>query len=359
MRLSQLFGTLAACLSVVVSEAPAEDANQVQLKDLTTSSEDYVYQVSGADLSPFSKYNRDYFTLLMITSTSEAHGCQTCVNWKPILRKVAKAWYSDYLDTNYLLIAEIDLVDQTNMALLDPMKISTVPQIWLIPPTNLANEYRPDDHVEKDETSWTVMDLVSEPHSLYELPQVPFEEQAFLFADWLAGAVQKPIYLRQENAPSKFLVTFALTFLTIMLFKKKGPSFITEFVTKSKVYQIFYFLILYLLLGGIMFSFITPVPFLAKNDQGNLIYISGGNSYQFGVEMVIVGLTYFVLGTLLVFLCYIGQYKVTKNSEISSESLKNFLVLVVCGLLYFASSVLSSICLRKDHEYPYYYTKLF
>lgn len=359
MRLSQLFGALAACLSLAVSEAPADDVNHVLLRDLTTSSQDFIYQVSGADLSPFSRYNRDYFTLLMITSTHEAHGCETCVNWKPILRKVAKAWYSDYLDTNYLLIAEMDLVDQTNMALLDAMQINTVPQIWLIPPTNLANEYRPHDQAEKDETTWTVMDIIAEPHSLYELPQVPYEEQAFLFADWLAGSVQKPIYLRQENVPSKFLVTFGLTFLTIMLFKKKGPSVITDFVTKSKVYQVFYFGGLYLLLGGIMFSFITPVPFLAKNDKGGLIYISGGNSYQFGIEMVIVGLTYFVLGALVVLLCYVGQYKVTKVSEISSESTKNLLVLLISGLLYFASSVLTSICLRKDHEYPFYFTKLF
>lgn len=361
MRLINLIGTLGACLSAFVNGSKvAEQQQGLPIGELTKSSDDYVYQVSGADLSEFSSYNRDHFTLLVITSSAEQHGCEACLHWKKIIRKVAQAWYYDYLDTNYLFIAEADLVDQTNMPLLDVLQISTVPQIWLIPPTNIANEYRQDSlNANKDELNWVVNDLAGEPHSLYELPHIPLEQQALQFADWLAGSVQKPILLRQENAPAKFIATFVLTFLGIMVIKNKGPSAITDFVSKSKVYQVMYFSFLYLLLGGIMFSFITPVPFLATNDKNELIYISGGNSYQFGVEMVIVGLNYLVLGVLTVLLCYVGQYKVNDRATISSESKKGFVVLALAAALYFASSVLSSICLRKDHEYPYTYTKLF
>lgn len=330
------------------------------ISELTKASDSFVYQVSNSDISAFSSYQRDHFTLLVVTSTDERHGCETCVHWKSILRKVALAWYHDYLDMNYLFIAEVDIVDESNMGLVSAMQLTTVPQIWLIPPTHLANEYRGEQYnVGKDALNWVMNDLVGEPRSIYQLPHVPLEEQAFKFADWLAGSVQKPIMLRQENAPMKFVTTFGLTFLAIMLVKKKGPSVITDFVSKSKVYQVIYFAFLYLLLGGFMFSLITPVPFLAKNDKNEVIYISGGNSYQFGVEMVIVGATYFALGVLIIALCYVGQYKVRKDTVISSESTKGMLVLAVSGALYVASSVLTSICLRKDHEYPYHFTKLF
>lgn len=361
MRLLNLIGTLAVCLSAVVTGAEVVDLQKgLPIGELTKASDDYVYQVSGADLSEFSSYNRDHFTLLVVTSTAEQHGCEACLHWKKILRKVAQAWYYDYLDTNYLFIAEVDLVDQSNMPLLDVMQISTVPQIWLIPPTNIANEYRQESlNANKDASNWVVNDLAGEPHSLYELPHIPLEQQALQFADWLAGSVQKPILLRQENAPAKFITTFALTFLAIMVVKNKGPSAITDFISKSKVYQVLYFSFLYLLLGGMMFSFITPVPFLARNDKNEVIYISGGNSYQFGVEMVIVGVTYFVLGTLVLLLYYIGQYKVNARAAITSESTKGVIVLALAAALYFFSSVLSSICLRKDHEYPYTYAKLF
>lgn len=355
----RMFGILAGFVCFVFATALHAEPINVPIMQLSASSEDYVYQINGADLSEFSRYNRDYFTLLAITSTDESHGCQSCIHWKTIFRTVARAWYYDYLDTNYLLIVEADLIDSSNMELLEKMQISTVPQIWLIPPTNIANEYRPANYVEKDEFTWQPFDLVNEPHQMYEIPHLPLEEQALAFANWLASSLQKPIYLRQENAPSKFMMTFAVTFLTIMLFKKKGPSVVTSFVTKSKVYQVFYFGFLYLILGGIMFSFITPVPFLAQDENREVIYISGGTGYQFGIEMVIVGATYLVLGILLIALCYVGQYKVTGNSVITSDSMKGMAVLFVCGLLYLASSVLTSICLRKDHDYPYFFTKLF
>ncbi|RKP32021.1 hypothetical protein METBISCDRAFT_21928 [Metschnikowia bicuspidata] len=333
---------------------------EVPIGELSRASEDFVYQIRNSDISDFSRYHRDYFTLFVVTSTDEKHGCHTCVYWKSILRKVAAAWFYDYLESDYMFIAEADLIDPSNIELLSVMQISTVPQIWLIPPTHLAIGYRTEDqNPDKDETNWQANDLVKEPHSLYVLPVVPPEQQVLKFADWLAGSVQKPIFLREQYGFSKLITTFTVTFATIMLLKKKGPSFITGFVTKSKVYQVFYFLFLYLTLAGAIFSFITPVPFIARNEQNEVIYISGGNAYQFGIEIFIVALSYFVLGALLLALCYMGQYMVTKNSAISSEATRGTLVLALGGALYLTSSVLSSICLRKDHEYPYVYSKLF
>lgn len=361
MKQFKFLSAIAVCLSswcIFACAASSVDAKTVRVGELSRTSSDFVYLVTGADLSPFSRASRDYFTLIVVTSTAEQHGCEMCLHWKSILRKVALAWFFDYLDTDYLFIAEVDLVDATNMPILDAMKISTVPQIWLIPPTDIAHEHQ-IDNADASAVNWSSSDLATQPHSVYQIPHIPLEDQAFEFADWLAISVQKPIFLRQENVHSKFMVTFAITFLLIMAVKKKGPSSFREIFSKGKVLRVFFFVFLYFLLAGIMFSLITQVPFLAKNDKGEVIYISGGNAYQFGVEVIIVGLSYFALGALTVALVYMCQYKVKTGALIYSETTKNMLVVFLAGALYFANSVLTSICLRKDHDYPYSHTRLF
>ena len=157
---------------------------------------------------------------------------------------------------------------------------------------------------------------------------------------------------------SSFVKMFALTLGAILLVKKKGPKAITR-MQKKNGWEIVSILFVLVFTCGYSFAMIQGVPFIAQNDKGQPIYVSGGVHYQFGVEIIIVGLNYLFLGISLVSLIQLGKYKVTKSLRVASEGSKFFLVFINSVVVYLLYSCLTSLFLRKDHGYPYSFTKLF
>lgn len=345
-------------LLVLVS---ADALQAAQLSALSLESPDYVIPVTGSNLSLFSQPDREHYTLLVLTSTDEKHECDSCIPLKTIVRRVAHAWFADYLHTDYLFFAEVDIVDRSNVEMFRHIGLQTVPQIWLIPPSNLARNHYLAREPKYDADGieyFDNYDILFEPHAEFSLPSASMDKQIYEFANWLAKAVQKQIMLRQENPLGKFAATFAATFGLILLIKKRGPSFITGTVTKSKIYKVLFFAALLLIMGGYLFTTIQKVPFIAANDDGEAIFISGGVQYQFGVEMLIIGAVYLLLASNLALLVFLGQYKVTKKSALNDAQLGT-LIIAAAALLYVLYSVLTSIFLRKDGGYPYYFLRLF
>ncbi|KAM9900518.1 hypothetical protein OXX69_009058 [Metschnikowia pulcherrima] len=333
-----------------------------QLAAAARDTADFILPIENSDLSLISLAERDHYTLVLLTSTDEKHACASCVRLKSVLRKVAQAWISDYLFSDDLFFAEIDLINQGNAAAFNFLGLQTVPQLWLVPPSSIASKHASSRQKKYDEHGLEYFenyDILLEPHAEFKLEEGSLDEQVFKLADWLAKTVQKQIIIRQENAYAKFFATFAVTFACILLVKKRGPRQITQSVTKPKIWRILFFAYLLVLLGGFSFSMIKKVPFIAKNDNNEPIYISGGQHWQFGVEMVLVGGVYGLLGATLVSLVYLGKYEVTEFSVIKEESQKSVLVLVSAALLYLFYSVLTSMFLRKDDGYPFHLAKLF
>lgn len=340
----------------------ADPLQAAQLTALALQSPNFVIPVKDSDLSLLSQPNRDHFTLIVLTSTDEKHQCTSCFPLHHVLRRVAAAWAADYAHTDYLFIAEIDIVDRTNVEVFNYLGLRTVPQIWLIPPSHISATHRLEREVKTNENGeeyFDVYDILLEPHAEYELTEGSIDDQVFHFADWLAKTVQKRIMIRQENPVTKFAMTFGATFGLILFIKKKGPSAITGTVTKARIYKVLLFLALLLLLGGYLFTTIQGVPFMGRNEEGDHIFVSGGIHYQFGIEMFIVAASYFLLAANLVLLVFLGQYKVTGESAVPSQNHLSAITIVAAGTLYLLYSVLTSLFLRKDEGYPYYFLKLF
>ncbi|GEQ68814.1 hypothetical protein JCM33374_g2483 [Metschnikowia sp. JCM 33374] len=362
MRLVSAVIFVCHALWVHAISAPESVIAQQKLAQAASNTADFIIPVANSDFSLFSLAERDHFTLLLLTSTDDQHECTSCHTMKNVLRRVAAAWTADYYFSEYLYIAEVDLVDRTNAEVFNYLKLQTVPQLWLVPPSSVTSKHTSGRKRKTDEHGFEYFDnydLFLEPHAEFKLEEAPFDDQVFQMADWLAMAVQKQITIRQENAYKKFIVTFVATFSLILLVKKRGPSIITNTVTKKKIYSVVFFGYLLLLLGGFSFSLMNQVPFIAQNDKNEPIYLSGGSSWQFGVEMVLVGGIYGLLGAALVLLVYLGNYEISDTSVLSSESQRGVLVLVATAALYFFYSVMTSMFLRKEEWYPYHFTKLF
>lgn len=319
----------------------------MELSELAVSLPGNTIHIANANLSVISG-PRDYYTLLILTSTDPKHGCELCESIQGVIGDVANSWYSDYLHTHLLFFVNIDIVDTTNLVIFDKLGLTAVPHVWLIPP-NLDLEI-----AETQAEEWNIL---SEGHFVYKFPHASASDQVLNLAQFLSENLQKSINIRRTDDSYRFLKTFLSTLFVILLIKKRGPRFITSTKRLTSA-AIFLICITLAFLCGYQFTMQQGAPFVALNEKG-LIYISGGLHYQFGVEIVLVAVNYAALALSILALIYLGDYKLTATSKIKQERVRTGLVLLNAAVLYLLYSILTSMFLRKSSDYPYAFSKLF
>lgn len=348
--LTGLLATLVAC-----------EADASRLVELSNALPDGVIRVTDAQVSDISQYPREHYTLIVLTSTSDQHGCTSCADLDKMLARVSKAWLRDYKGSDHLFMVSIDLADASNRPIFDKLGIKEVPYIWLVPPSQTADQHRPRKlPVDKDDNVvFGEFDIFLEPHLEFSIPQSSFNDQVFQLADWLGQSIKRRIVLREDNQILRFILYFGITFGSIAYLKRRGPSTVRRTVDKKKIYMVLTMFVLLTILGGYSFTTINGIAFLVQNDKGEPIYISGGVHWQFGDEIALVGGHYFLLGLVLVLMCYLGKLHVGPEKLFTSEKHKAFCVLALNVILYFLYSSYTSMYQRKDHEYPYHMLHLF
>ena len=89
------------------------------------------------------------------------------------------------------------------------------------------------------------------------------------------------------------------------------------------------------------------IPFLAKNEKGDVMFFSGGMGWQFGIEILTVTGMYFVMGGSVVAMIYISRVKALKPAMANATSI----ALLALGFYMFAYFV---SCFKiKEPGYPY------
>lgn len=324
-----------------ISRTLGNSLEAIKLTELAQRHDDFIIRITDGDLSMFTGV-RDYFTVVVITSSAEKHGCPMCQKLPPVIEMVSKSWARDYSFTHSLFFVEIDLAHSDNLKIAQLIGLETIPHIWVVP-QNLQEQYEP-------------YALVKEKHFIFHLPKTSAVNQAFELAQMLSVTLNRSIYLRTQEPVTQFITYFGLTFGLIMLIRKKGPKIITN-LGKSFAYMILSLGAIMVSITGYHFTKIQKAPFLARNEKG-IMFISGGKHYQFGTEIIILSVTYSLLGTCFISLLYLGRYKSTAVSLFKSSQV-TMLIILNSIILYFLNSVLTSIAVRKDLEYPYHYVKLF
>ena len=319
-------------------------SNAVKLTELAKECENYIIEINNSDLSILDG-PRDFYSVLIFTSTDPTHGCNQCESLYKFVSMVSNSWFTDYLDSHLLTFINIDLKDPKNGKLFGMVGIQTVPHIWLFAPNLKADFGNP-------------MKIFDDAHLEFKVPQVSLEQQALEFATFLTDHLQRSILIRDQNPLLKFAKTFILTFSVIVIIRKKGPSSLTD-TKKKTIISLLAVGVILLFTCGYQYTIQNAVPFIAKDDKGGLVIISGGQHYQFGIETFLVAANYALLATALILLKYIGSYEVNDKSVITNVNIKSLLVLINAVVLYFLYSSLTSIVIRKDHGYPYHFTKLF
>lgn len=330
------------------------------LTELSLESPDLLLHIGDSDISAINDNPiRDYYTLLVVTSTDEQHGCDICHALLGVVRKVARSWFADYTDHHYLYFAYVDIKDRTNADIFRFLEVSLIPHIWLIPPTT-ANKTREIEDLLDAGVLVPVepFQVLTQPYVNFKLPVALESDQVFELADFLSHHVLKSIQIRQEDQMAKFLGAFVATFSVILFVKKRGPQVLGHIFSKRRIYTAVTLLATVCFVCGYSFTVMEKVPFIARNDKGGIIYVSGGNSYQFGIEIVVVGANYVALGAALVSLIRLGNYKVTETSLLGEREKAAFVALAA-GMVFFLYSLLTSLYVRKEPDYQYHLLKLF
>lgn len=336
-------------VSSFISIVLGDSFNAQVLTKKSLESPNFIVPITQSDLSGLAE-ERDYYTLLILTSTDPEHGCGTCESLDRVVRRVAEFWFADYSLSNFLFFVNIDLADKSNANLFNYLGINTIPHVWLIPPSKSTSNVNYNDD--------NGYGILSEPHLLFKLPMTGFEKQVTELTKFLSLTLHKTIRVRQEQPFERFTLAFGLTFSLILVIKKRGPKIVTN-LTKKNIYKVLVLMAILAFTCGYNFTVMEKVPFIAKDGNNNIVYINGVFQYQFGIEIIIIGLNYLGLASSLINLIYLGNYKINSTSKIPSEHAKTLCILINALVIYLLSSCLTSAFLKKEPYYPYHFSKLF
>jgi oligosaccharyltransferase complex subunit gamma len=332
-------------ISIVYSDS----FNAQALTKKSLESPNFIIPITQSDLSGLAE-ERDYYTLLVLTSTDPKNGCGTCENLDRVIRRVAESWFADYSLSNFLFFVNIDLADKSNANLFNYLGINTIPHIWLIPSSKSTSNIN-----YKDDNGYGIL---SEPHLIFKLPMTGIEKQVKELTKFISLTLHKTIRVKQEQPFEKFVLAFGLTFSLILIIKKRGPKIVTN-LTKKNIYKALVIIAIIAFTCGYNFTVMEKVPLIAKDDNNNIVYINGLFQYQFGIEVIIIGLNYLGLASSLINLIYLGHYKVNSTSTIPSEHTKSLCIFINILIIYVLSSCLTSAFIRKEPYYPYHFSRLF
>lgn len=325
----------------------------LSLRESALNSPNFIIEATNSDLSLFSG-PRSYYTLLILTSTDPRHECELCLLLENIVAKVSRSYFRDHFASDLVFIAKVDIVDRTNIDIFDLLGLSEIPHIWLVPPSHRIG------NLEADNESWEdKLYILKQPHLEFKLPIANENTQVMAMAQWLAETILKPIHVEAADGGMYYFVrNFAITFALILIVKKRGPRAFKN-AGKKPVYSILAIVAVLLFTSGYHYTTLQKVPFVAQNDDRQFIYISGGTHYQFGIETLIVAANYLALASATLLLIFLGRYKVKSTRFIHSENMRATLISVTAVAIFLLFSCLTSIVLRKDHEYPYAFARLF
>lgn len=286
-----------------------------------------IIRVTDANYDELKSGVFDYYNILFITTTkSNKQGlvCETCNKFEPIYRKVSLATHQQAPGAKVLFF-QADVSE--NRKLVKEIGLTTIPHVLVFPPPQLGDEFK-----------WSKSEFYQ-----YELNSNSVKTPLH-FGDFLAKILKVYIGISEDFEYKEFAIYFAICVIVFSILKRKVLPMIPN---KSKFFcGLFALGIIMLSITGFKFTQMNGIPFIARDSKGQIMYFSGGMSWQFGIEIFTVSMMYIGMGLATLTLIYI----VKTGTE---TRLKNGAMIAISCLVYYTFSYFLSCFKIKNPEYPY------
>lgn len=269
-----------------------------------------------------------YYNILFLTmrsKNSNNYNCQICVDFEPIYRKVAAAVRDQAPHSKVLFfMADVNEVP----SLVHDLKLKNVPHVVSYSPPNANSDF-----------SWS-----KSPFYHYQLSNQSVKD-ILHFGNFVGKMLQIYIQLEEDFNMFEFF-GYSAFFIGVFLFIKKVVLPNIDHKWKVGLYILSLFIILNSI-SGYKFTQINNIPLLARNNEGKIMYFSGGNSWQFGIEIFFVSGMYIIMGLFTLLLIWLNTWSfVDDRIKIVLSSI------FACGVFYTFSYFIS--CYKiKELFYPF------
>lgn len=306
-----------------LTHALIEPNNPVLKRDqtnvITVTEDNYPLVSQGID---------GYHNILFLTMRSKKgnnYDCQICIDFEPVYRKVATAVKQQTPSTKVLFfIADVHDVP----SLIKDLKLTNVPHVVAYGP--------PKDG---DKFSWA-------ESSFYHYQLTNQSVQDILhFGNFIGNLLQIYIQLEEDFSIFEFVGYFSF-FIGIFLFIKKVvlPNITNKWKLGLFILSLF---IIFMSITGYKFTEMNNIPLLARDEHGEIMYFSGGSSWQFGIEIFTVSGMYIVMGVCTLLLIGINNWSMLTYEKQSMFSM------ALALLLFSMFSYYLSCYHIKEPGYPY------
>lgn len=282
-------------------------------------------KVNDDNYSQLSRGIKDYYSILFITISDDNPQdiqCNVCHDLEDTLIKVLAITRKQAPGAK-LLVFESDVTH--NSQLLREMNLNTIPHILVFPPPS------------SDEFKWSV-----DPFYQYEIDQ-DSPGDLLHFGDFLAQVLNVHLELHDFDYAEfgKYFICFVIFF--VFLKKVVVPRLSNA---KKAGLMLISFAIILVSICGYKFTEINAIPFIARDDEGKIMYFSGGTGWQFGIEIFTVSMMYITMGGLALLLVYSVKMPVSARA-------KNLQGAILSCILFFAFSYYTKCYQVKAPDYPF------
>ncbi|SMN17805.1 similar to Saccharomyces cerevisiae YML019W OST6 Subunit of the oligosaccharyltransferase complex of the ER lumen [Maudiozyma saulgeensis] len=224
-------------------------------------------------------------------------------------------------------------------SLIKDMGIENVPHLVVYPPINMGKQ-------ETEPFSWS-------NGQFYQYELTPDHSGDVLhFGDFLAQVLNIYIEVEEDFDKGKFIQYFVGSTIFFVILKK----IIWPIVKKGNVSKMAMILLAFSImlpsLTGYKFTEMNRIPFIARNDEGNIMYFSGGTGWQFGIEVFTVSLMYTGMGILFIGLIFLKSDFI---QERINEKMDSLLTLLFGYALFYLFSYYIGCFSVKSPGYAYSY----
>ncbi|KAG7893983.1 hypothetical protein KL908_002260 [Ogataea polymorpha] len=326
---------LAACRAAFRAE---------ELTERRLQSPSGIIRVKSSEFDSFFEGEKDYFLVSFLTAQANQK-CHLCQYFQPVYEEVARSFYESNPSFQKVFFLSVDAGD--NIAHFKKYNISTVPHLWIYPISSLI--YKPvdsDDEFDKRIPMPESLSIVSEHYTYPISDTIKQADQELRFATFLGELTQTKIVI---NKPMDLVLAlkYCAGFFVLFRILRSRKQKVLDKIRNGTALLVLSVIAIYIFFSGVNFAVQRNVPFLVKDKDGSLKYLTPGVQNMIGAE-VTLSIAFQMIFSLLLWLLIQGIPQIPKENRPVG-------MLLFAGMLFIIYNLFTSMFKSKDPGYPFTY----